>query len=352
MASSYKKKGRPYSKEDISSAIKEVKDGASLRQVALKYKMDKMFLHRRVHGTHSGVQGRKTDLTADQETTLSNHLKTLAKWGFPITRSELLLVVQGFVGQNGLTTRFKDGKPGSKWFRHFLVSCYDPFIIYDFYDKLEAILEELDIKDKPANIWNLDETFFSADPSRVQAVGGIGQKFSWDIQGSVKDNTTVLACVSAEGRALPPLIIFEGVHLRSSWKGARDLSGTFYSTAVNGFMTSLSYFSHFRDIVKESPLLQLLDSHLSHLDLTVIEKARNKRIAVMKLPPHTTDQLQPLDKCCFKPFNHRNQNLWILCVNSESSASFENLLLQRKVITSEEYSKLIAEKEKPPNNKG
>ncbi|XP_049770439.1 uncharacterized protein LOC126109453 [Schistocerca cancellata] len=201
----------------------------------------------------------------------------------------------------------------------------DPFIIYDFYDKLEAILEELDIKDKPANIWNLDETYFSADPSRVRSVGGIGQKFFQNIQGSGRDNTTVLACVSAAGRALPPLIIFEGVHLWSSWKGAHDLSGTFYSTTVNGFMTSSifsSYFSHFCDTVKERPLLLLLDGHLSHLDPTVIEKARNERITIMKLPPHTADQLQPLDKCCSKPFKDTWNTELIQSQNSSIFSSY------------------------------
>ena len=165
-------------------------------------------------------------------------------------------------------------------------------------------MSELNIFDKPHLIWNLDETSFSCDPSKAKGVAGVGQKFHRHITGTGRDNTTVMACVSAAGRALPPLIVFEAAKLWTNWKGTRDIPGTFYAVAEKGFMTAAvfsDFFCKFCEIVQERPLLLIFDGHLSHLDISIVEKAIKERVVIIKLPAHTTDLLQPLDKCVFRP---------------------------------------------------
>ena len=49
------------------------------------------------------------------------------------------------------------------------------------------------------------------------------------------------------------------------------------------------------------PLLLIFDGHLTHFSLEVIEKARREDITLLKLLPHVTDILQPLDVACFGP---------------------------------------------------
>nr|CAH7744755.1 unnamed protein product [Callosobruchus chinensis] len=251
----------------------------------------------------------------------------MAKWGFPLTKDELKNVVCDYVTANGLKTVFKNNKPGNDWFASFCNrrrlslkkpenletvrrnATKDPFIIYDFYDLLETEIEKLGLQDKPNHIFNLDETCFTFDPSRTKAVGAKGEKFHRNIQGSGKENITVLGNVSADGQLLPPLFVFQASNLWSSWKGNNDLPNTFYACSEKGWMTSQifqEYFYKFCAFVKQRPILLIFDGHLSHLDVGTIEKAKAENITIIKLPAHTTDLLQPLDTCCFRPL----KNLW------------------------------------------
>jgi hypothetical protein len=57
----------------------------------------------------------------------------------------------------------------------------------------------------------------------------------------------------------------------------------------------------FIEQIPQHHLLLLLDGHQTHITLQVIKKARANNIVILKLPSHTTNILQPLDKSCFKP---------------------------------------------------
>lgn len=207
-----------------------------LREAAKKYQIDKSVLSRRRTGVVT-KQGRKTCLTPEMENDLSGKIKIMSKWGFALTKNEILNTIRAYVEENGLRTQFKNCRPGNDWFRGFCKrnklsqrkleqleknrrkATSDPYIIYGFYDKLEQAIHDLNLTDKPTHIWNLDETSFSADPNRIKGVTERGQKVHRNIEGSGKENTTVMACISAAGILLPPLIIFQGAHLWSSWKG-------------------------------------------------------------------------------------------------------------------------------------
>ena len=63
-----------------------------------------------------------------------------------------------------------------------------------------------------------------------------------------------------------------------------------------------AWFDLSRQQVTERPLLLIFDGHLTHISVAVIEKAIHKGIHIVKLTPHVTDKLQPLDETCFSPF--------------------------------------------------
>ena len=63
-----------------------------------------------------------------------------------------------------------------------------------------------------------------------------------------------------------------------------------------------AWFDLSRQHVTERPLLLIFDGHLTHISVAVIEKAIRKGIHIVKLTPHVTDELQPLDETCFSPF--------------------------------------------------
>ena len=69
------------------------------------------------------------------------------------------------------------------------------------------------------------------------------------------------------------------------------------------------WFQRFADNVTERPLLLLLDGHLTHTSIPVITRALEEDIIIIKLPPHVTDVMQPLDVACFGPLKRRWEKL-------------------------------------------
>lgn len=90
----------------------------------------------------------------------------------------------------------------------------------------------------------------------------------------------------------------------SNWVCDKVYPGTQITVSDNGWMTSdifYDWFQKFCSSITQRPLLLLYDGHSTHINLKLIQKAREEKVTLMKLPPHTTDRLQPLDVCCFRP---------------------------------------------------
>ena len=47
--------------------------------------------------------------------------------------------------------------------------------------------------------------------------------------------------------------------------------------------------------------LLILDGHKSHINLDILLKAKEHGIDMISLPSHTSHELQPFDKACFRP---------------------------------------------------
>ena len=44
------------------------------------------------------------------------------------------------------------------------------FVIFDFWEVLEEVIQEKKLFDKPQHIWNCDESGFLSDPKKVKVV--------------------------------------------------------------------------------------------------------------------------------------------------------------------------------------
>lgn len=90
-------------------------------------------------------------------------------------------MVSQYVRQNGIDNPFKNDLPGKDWLQAFQKrnslsikkpqsveiarrKACDSFIVYSYFDLLEKVLKELDLTDKPEQIYNLDETSICNDP--------------------------------------------------------------------------------------------------------------------------------------------------------------------------------------------
>ena len=308
----------------MSKAITEVRAGFGVRATAGKYNLsERLICHRmkkELSGEPPSKMGRPTTLTKEEEGQLAQCIGTLCKLGFSPTKSDLQNLVKDYVVENNLTTPFKNNCPGKDWIRAFMIrnnlslkkanmissarksSTANPFIIYDFYDVIEKIITENNLG--AANIWNCDESGFPHDPAKCLSIGPKGEVCYKVTCGAGRENTTTLAVVSASGRVLDPLIIFKGKNFQSTWRGTRPLGDIFYGVSDKGWMTTdifAEWFDKFCNRVTERPLLLIFDGHLTHISINVIQKAINEQIFIVKLPPHVTDKLQPLDVTGFGP---------------------------------------------------
>nr|CAI5868906.1 unnamed protein product [Callosobruchus analis] len=261
---------------------------------------------------------------------LAFFIKTLAKWGFGLSRKEILELVGDFVCKNDIKTPFKNGLPGEDWFlnfkkRHNLSirkpepleyarkkAATDPFIIYGYFNLLKKTLVEMDLENAPDRIWNLDESYLSIDPSKSKVVGERGQKSSRVISSSGRENTTLVLACSATGQRVPPLIIFKGKNIWDQWKAPPDkeFPGTAYAATPNGWMETKIFKTYFEKTLVPAlgdrrPVLVIYDGHSTHVSLDLIEYAKDQGITILKLPAHTSDILQPLDVCVFKSYKDK-----------------------------------------------
>ena len=216
---------------------------------------------------------------------------------------------------------FQDDRPGEDWVHSFmgrwglsskmpstlektrLLAARDPNIIYGYFDTVESEMSKLQIMDRPECLWNIDETNLYIDPQRTRVIAPKGVKAARTTATSGREAISVMAGISANGEKLPPLIIFKGKNIMASWQ-VDGYPGTQVARSENGWMTSTIFYDWFcafcKDITQR-PLLLLFDGHSTHINYFVVKKAREEGVSLLKLPPHTSDRLQPLDVCCFRP---------------------------------------------------
>lgn len=275
--------------------------------------------------TKSKRKDRPTTIARDKEIKLANGIKALEKWGFGLTRREVLKLVVSYIMTNGIVY-FKDGFPGEEWFLGFKKrnnlslkipqnveyarkKAMDPFTIHNYFSLLKDQLDNLALHKKPSHIWSLDDTSLSIDPRRSKVVGEIGKPSSRTISTPGKENTTVLALCNAEGKKAPPLIIFKGPHLWDKWIAPAESSypGIAYAATKKGWIEREVFRNYFMKTVipalgHERPALIVYDGHSTHLDPTTIQAANKENITIIKFPPHASHRLQPLDLSVFKSF--------------------------------------------------
>jgi hypothetical protein len=260
--------------------------------------------------------GRGTAIPKDDELKLATNLKIMTQWGFGLTKSEVMNIVTEFVKRNKLKVPFKNGRPGDRWFKSFIVryqlslkkpqavefarnKAADPFIINAYFDLLLQILTNNNLMDKPAQVYNLDEFSLSTDPTKCKVAG--------EINGTGNENTTVLIACNACGEKMPPLIVFKANNILKTWIATqpKEFPHTTYAATQNGWMKTDLFINYLENsfipnATKFRPILLIYDGHSTHINERVIEVALKNELIILKLPPHSSHLLQPLDLCVFK----------------------------------------------------
>lgn len=107
--------------EDMKKAIIEVRKGVPIRTAASKFGVPASTLGKHYKNPENQLGGgRKQEISVENETALAKYLQVCAIHGEGLTRQEVLGLVQEYVRDTKLNTRWIDNKPGEDWLNLFL----------------------------------------------------------------------------------------------------------------------------------------------------------------------------------------------------------------------------------------
>jgi hypothetical protein len=211
------------------------------------------------------------------------HLKHCATVGYGKTRSDVLGIVQSAAADKGV---LRSSRVSEGWWRRFLERQSDLSLrqgdstahvrmdatnketMDQYFSLLHETLVTHKICDKPAQIYNVDESgvpFNPRPPKIVSAKGRQTKKVRYRTSGR-KGQITIVACANAAGQAIPPMVIFDAAKLNPA-RTKDEVPGTKYGVSSNGWInTDLFegwFVEHFiENAVSARPLLLLLDGHI------------------------------------------------------------------------------------------
>ncbi|CAF1119817.1 unnamed protein product, partial [Didymodactylos carnosus] len=188
-----------------------------------------------------------------------------------------------YVIQLGKGAMFKNDRPSYDWIQDFLKR--HPTLTMKTSTSLERCRAALTQINQHEYSIVMRQVIVRRDSSNsFQIEGGTGGK----------SFTSILLCVNATGKIIPPYIIYKSKRLVAKWYG-------------NGWMNQDVFYSWFHDMFilftndSPQPIVLFLDEHKSHFKVEIIQLAVQHKIVIICLPAHVTHILQPLNVVYFQP---------------------------------------------------
>ena len=296
----------------MSSAVSFCAQGGSIREASRKYNVPVTTLYRRTSGAVMlGCRpGPNPVLTVNAEERLVNYIVNMSEMGFGLSRQEVMCLAFQIAEKSGINHPFRDGTAGRKWFdafrqRHAYLTlrspqklsyarakAVNPKIVEDFFAKLGALYARLNLITKPMQIYNVDETGLNLVQHKGKVVTNMCRRNVHRVVASEKGkNHTVIACGSACGHTIPPMLIFPRVRIPHSFQ-EKAPSGSLLAAQKKGWVNTdlyLKWFQFFIDHIPPArPVLLIQDGHSSHISVELIELAKMNDIHILCLPSHYT----------------------------------------------------------------
>ena len=228
------------------------------------HRVPRMTLASRVSGKVAlGTKmGRPVVLGEQNEKALLRYIKYTADHRYPVTRSQVLGLAWAISIEKQMEC-FQRG-PSLKWWRGFKrrhpqltlrkaesvdrgrVANATSEIINDYFDSLEAILEEKSLRDKPQQIYNSDEAAIFLNRSSEKVVVPVKTKHSHVMAQGTNTHITVLCCVSADGQYIHPYRYSAKVFQQGDHTRKRSLSMEATAPLRPGLLTGIYTLSGLR----------------------------------------------------------------------------------------------------------
>ena len=285
--------------------LEAVQDGSPITTAARVHGVPKTSLHNRIKGkvVHGVKPGPKQYLSVEEETELAEFAIEAASVGCGQTRKQIMTIAENVAKDKGILQK---DRITQGWYEKFMkrqtylslckgdpaaneMDAVTSQAIKHYFDLLEKTLKDNNLLNKPAQIYNVDET---------------GMAYEHCASGN-KAQTTLVACVNAIGQAIPPYVIYNAKTLNPEWMKDGP-PGTKYARSENGWIDT-DLFEHWFNnhflthAVSSRPLLLILDGHKTYYQPKVCQEAKKRKVIIFCLPPHSTHVSQPLDTCVFKP---------------------------------------------------
>jgi hypothetical protein len=313
-------------------ALRSLKPGETpnISLVARTFGVDRSSLSRRFRG----ISGSK-EAQYDNQRLLNNaQSKALIKWINQLTE-------RGLPPTNAMLENFAreiSGKePGKNWVSRWkkahsdkVISLYSDGLDLDrkkadsaykyalYFALIGRKIEQYNLG--PEQIYNMDEKGFMLGVTtkkkriftrRKYEQGGYKQH----IQDGNREWITTIGCICANGKALPPALIYmaKSGYIQDSWLQDFDprTQRCFFSASESGWTNNELGYRWLVDVFDKETKSQasrgwrllILDGHGSHVTMRFIEYCDSNRILLAIFPAHSTHTLQPLDVAIFSPLS-------------------------------------------------
>jgi len=227
-----------WTEQTLTQALAAIKNGMSQHDAADNFKIPRRTLCNLIKsGITKKTLGRKSVLTVEQEQDLVRRIIRYSEVGMSITVPMLGRYVYTFCVTNNIATPFNNqtctaGRDWSKAFlkRHSSVAQSEAqsmnparaqklnrFVVNDYFTKIERVQTELQLFHKPERIFNMDEKGCQLSLHHQQKIlAKKGSKRVHLVAAEHGENVTIVACGSASGIVIPPIIIFKGQRKKST----------------------------------------------------------------------------------------------------------------------------------------
>ena len=315
---------KSWNDECMKLAILGVSEGMSVRRAAYEFGVPKSTLQDRISGKVGldAKSGPERYLNDSEEEKLVNFLVGCSRIVYARSKKQVLAIVSAVLSKKrgidenevivtkGWWSSFQKRHPklslrSAESLSYAPAVAEDPEILNMYYDLLERTLQDNNLLGTPHLLFNCDETGFSLEHKPGKLIGVKGMKHLNATTSGDKAQMTVLACVSASGYSMPPMVIIDRKRLKPDHTRG-EIPGTIYGLSPNGWIDGELFEEWFTrhfllHVPAIRPVLLLLDGHSSHYQPSFIQRAAKERVIIFCLPPHTTHLLQPLDQTCFSP---------------------------------------------------
>jgi hypothetical protein len=258
-------------------------------------------------------------LTPPEEKALVKYLVRMSDLGFPLPikyiPSLAFTIARGRKPNppsKNWAKRFEERQPDLQsrkvkpvdWKRHD-INIYNK--ITQWFEVINEVLQDPDVR--PENVYNMDETGIMLSLlSSVKVLVSKNDLRDYRGAGVKRSMVTAIECVSADGRALLPMVIWPATSHRSNWT-TYPTPGWHYAFSENGYTDSKISLEWLKSVfdpqtkaqAQQKPRILISDGFGTHETLEILEYCFENNILPCRLPSHTSHKLQPCDVGVFAP---------------------------------------------------